>query len=193
MTTYNLNIANISFNSSLDSRDIQEELDNIESLKNDFESDLESLNNELEELESDLYDIENAEDYASKQNDIDATLEEIEIIREPEKLDLYIGMFGFDLGVAKWFQFVKQIDFPKLSSLKNLNEKVASKVVADLQRIDNYSKETIILVLSYSFSDAFWRTNFYSVANSRAKCKNDLTKFDNIFNKMPEYKIPKVS
>ena len=34
MTTYNLNIANISFNSSLDSRDIQEEIDNIEIFKN---------------------------------------------------------------------------------------------------------------------------------------------------------------
>ena len=59
MTTYNLNIANISFNSSLDSRDIQEEIDNIESLKNDYELNLEELNNELGELESDLYDIEN--------------------------------------------------------------------------------------------------------------------------------------
>ena len=52
MTTYNLNIANISFNSSLDSRDIQEELDNIESLKNDSELNLEELNNELQELEA---------------------------------------------------------------------------------------------------------------------------------------------
>ena len=77
MTTYNLNIANISFNSSLDSRDIQEEIDNIESLKNDYELGLESLNDELSELESDLYDIENKEDYADKQNDIDAKLEEI--------------------------------------------------------------------------------------------------------------------
>ena len=33
MTTYNLNIANISFRSSLDSRYIQEEIDNIEGLK----------------------------------------------------------------------------------------------------------------------------------------------------------------
>ena len=57
MTTYNLNIVNISFNSSLDSRDIQEEIDNIKSLKNDFELNLEELNNELGELESDLYDI----------------------------------------------------------------------------------------------------------------------------------------
>ena len=77
MTTYNLNIANISFNSSLDSRDIQEEIDNIESLKNDYESDLESLNDELNDLESELYDIENEEDYDDKQNDIDNKLEEI--------------------------------------------------------------------------------------------------------------------
>ena len=77
MTTYNLNIANISFNSSIDSRDIQEEIDNIESVKNDYELDLESLNDELNELESDLYDIENAEDYDGKQNDIDDKLEEI--------------------------------------------------------------------------------------------------------------------
>ena len=77
MTTFNLNFANISFNSSLDSRDIQEEIDNIESLKNDYESDLESLNEELNNLESDLYDIENAEDYEGKENDIDDKLEEI--------------------------------------------------------------------------------------------------------------------
>ena len=77
MTTYNLNIANISFNSSLDSRDIQSEIDNIESLKNDYESDLESLNDELNDLESELYDIENEEDYDDKQNDIDNKLEEI--------------------------------------------------------------------------------------------------------------------
>lgn len=77
MTTYHLNIANISFRSSLDSRDIQEEIDNIESLKNDFESDLESLNEELNDLESELYDIENEDDYADKQNDIDSKLEEI--------------------------------------------------------------------------------------------------------------------
>ena len=77
MTTYNLNIANISFRSSLDSRDIQEEIDNIESLKNDYELDLEGLNNELDDLNSDLYDIENAEDYDGKQNDIDDKLEEI--------------------------------------------------------------------------------------------------------------------
>ena len=74
MTTYNLNIANISFNSSLDSRDIQSEIDNIESLKNDYESDLESLNDELNDLENELYNIENEED---KQNDIDNKLEEI--------------------------------------------------------------------------------------------------------------------
>ena len=77
MTTYNLNIANISFRSSLDSRDIQEEIDNIESLKNDYESDLESLNDELNDLKSELYTIENEEDYTDKQNDIDNKLEEI--------------------------------------------------------------------------------------------------------------------
>ena len=77
MTTYNLNIANISFKSSLDSRDIQKEIDNIEGLKNDYESDLESLNDELNDLESELYDIENEEDYEDKQNDIDNKLEEI--------------------------------------------------------------------------------------------------------------------
>ena len=75
MTTYNLNIANISFNSSLDSRDIQKEIDNIESLKNDYESELESLNDELNDLESELYDIENEEDY--NEIDIDNKLEEI--------------------------------------------------------------------------------------------------------------------
>ena len=46
-------------------------------MKNDFELNLEELNNELNALESDLYDIENAEDYDGKQNDIDATLDEI--------------------------------------------------------------------------------------------------------------------
>ena len=77
MTTYNLNIANISFNSSLDSRDIQFDIDNIKDLKNSYESDLESLNDELNDLESDLYDVENLEDYEGKQNDIDNKLEEI--------------------------------------------------------------------------------------------------------------------
>ena len=77
MTTYNLNIANISFNSSIDSRDIQEEIDNIEGLKNDYESDLESLNDELNDLQNELYNIENEEDYTDKQNDIDSKLEEI--------------------------------------------------------------------------------------------------------------------
>ena len=77
MNTYNLNIANISFNSSLDSRDIQKEIDNIEVLKNDYELDLESLNDELNDLESELYDIENEGDYTDKQNDTDNRLEEI--------------------------------------------------------------------------------------------------------------------
>ena len=74
MTTYNLNIANISFNSSLDSRDIQEEIDNIEGLKSDYESDLESLNGELDDLQNELYDIENEDDCADKRED---KLEEI--------------------------------------------------------------------------------------------------------------------
>ena len=77
MTTYNLNIADISFNSSLDSRDIQKEIDNIEGLKNDYESDLESLNDELNDLQNELYDIENEEGYTNKQCDIDNKLEEI--------------------------------------------------------------------------------------------------------------------
>ena len=77
MTAYNLSIANISFNSSLDSRDIQKEIDNIEGLKNDYELDLESLNDELYDLQNELYDIENEEDYTDKQNDIDNKLEEI--------------------------------------------------------------------------------------------------------------------
>ena len=77
MTTYNLSIANISFNSSLDSRDIQKEIDNIEGLKNDYESDLESLNDELNEMENELYDIENEEGYEDKHCDIDNKLEEI--------------------------------------------------------------------------------------------------------------------
>ena len=77
MTTYNLNIANISFNSSLDSRDIQKEIDNIQGLENNYESDLESLNDKLNDLQNELYDIENEDDYADKQNDIDNKLEEI--------------------------------------------------------------------------------------------------------------------
>ena len=77
MTTYNLNIANISFNSSLDSRNIQEEIDNIESLKNAHKSDLEALNGELNDLQNELYNIENEEGYTDKQNDIDSKLEEI--------------------------------------------------------------------------------------------------------------------
>ena len=77
MTTYNLNIANISFNSSIDSCDIQSEIDNIESLKNDYELDLKSLNDEVNDLGSELYDIENEEGYEDKQNDIDSKLEEI--------------------------------------------------------------------------------------------------------------------
>ena len=77
MTTYNLNIAAISFNSPLDSRDIQKEIDNIEGLKNDYESDLESLNDELNDLQNELYDIENEEDYTDKENDIYNKLEEI--------------------------------------------------------------------------------------------------------------------
>ena len=77
MTTYTLNIANISFNSSLDSRDIQKEIDNIEGLKNDYESDLETLNDELNDLQNELYNIENDEDYTDKQIDIDNKLEEI--------------------------------------------------------------------------------------------------------------------
>ena len=77
MTTYNLNIANISFNSSLDSRDIQSEIDNIEGLKNGYESDLESLNDELNDLQNELYNIENDDDNENKQCDIDNKLEEI--------------------------------------------------------------------------------------------------------------------
>ena len=64
MTTYNLSIANISFNSSLDSRDIQKEIDNIKGLKNDYESDLESLNDELNEIDNKL------EEIAEKENEI---------------------------------------------------------------------------------------------------------------------------
>ena len=71
MTTYNLSIANISFNSSLDSRDIQKEIDNIEGLKNGYESDLESLNDELNDLQNELYDIDNKlEEIAEKENEI---------------------------------------------------------------------------------------------------------------------------
>ena len=77
MTTFNLNIANISFSSSLDSRDIQSEIDYIESLKNDYKSDFESLNDELNDLQNELYDIENEEDYTDKQDDIDNKLEAI--------------------------------------------------------------------------------------------------------------------
>ncbi len=77
MTTYTLNIANISFKSSLVSRDIQEKIDNIEGLRNDYESDSETLNDELYDLQNELYDIENEDDYADKQNDIDNKLEEI--------------------------------------------------------------------------------------------------------------------
>lgn len=54
MTTYNLNIANISFNSSLDSRDIQSEIDNIENLKNEIkecEFEYNRYSEELAELE----------------------------------------------------------------------------------------------------------------------------------------------
>ena len=84
MTTYNLNIANISFNSSLDSRDIQEEIDNIERLKNDSKSDLESLNDELAELEAlkeELSDIsDEGFEYGIQlihENDIDDYLREL--------------------------------------------------------------------------------------------------------------------
>ena len=78
MTTFNLNIANISFNSSLDSRDIQSEIDNIESLKNDYESDLESLNDELNDLQNELYDIENEEDIDNKLEEISDKESEIQ-------------------------------------------------------------------------------------------------------------------
>ena len=102
MTTYNLNIANISFNSSLDSRDIQKEIDNIEGLKNDYESDLESLNDELYDLKNELYDIE----IADKENEIQECefeynryskeLEELEALKE--EIDTNSDE-GFEYGV----------------------------------------------------------------------------------------------
>ena len=99
MTTYNLSIANISFNSSLDSHDIQKEIDNIEGLKDGYESDLESLNDELNDLESELYDIENEDDYADKQNDIDNKLEEIaEKENEIQECELEYNRYSEELA-----------------------------------------------------------------------------------------------
>ena len=69
MTTYNLNIANISFNSSLDSRDIQSEIDNIESMVQDLESDLDNLNDELNDINEDDENYEIA--YSDKQDEAD--------------------------------------------------------------------------------------------------------------------------
>ena len=74
MTAYNLNIANISFNSSLDSHDIQSEIDNIESLKNDYESDLESLKEEISDNSDEGFE------YGIQllhENDIDDYLDEL--------------------------------------------------------------------------------------------------------------------
>ena len=65
MTTYNLNIANISFNSSLDSRDIQEEIDIIKGLKNEIqecEFEYKRYSEELAELEALKEEIESNSD-----------------------------------------------------------------------------------------------------------------------------------
>ena len=99
MTTYNLNIANISFNLSLDSRDIQEEIDAVERLKNDYESDLESLKYELNDLERELYNIENEDDYQYKQNYIDKKLEEIaDKVNEIQECDFEYNRYFEELA-----------------------------------------------------------------------------------------------
>lgn len=99
MTTYNLNIANISFNSSLDSSEIQSYIDAVERLKNDYKSDLESLNDELNDLQNELYDIENEDDYADNQNDIDSKLEEIaEKENEIQECDFEYNRYSEELA-----------------------------------------------------------------------------------------------
>ena len=104
MTTYNLSIANISFNSSLDSRDIQGEIDNIESLKNAHKSDLEALNDELNDLQNDIDN--KLEAIADKENEIQGCEFEYnrytEELAELESLKEEIGSNsdeGFEYGI----------------------------------------------------------------------------------------------
>ena len=100
MTTYNLNIANISFKSSLDSRNIQEEIDNIEGLKNTYESDLESLNDKQNDIDNKL------EEIADKENEIQeceveynrysSELEELEALKDEISNN---SSEGFEYGI----------------------------------------------------------------------------------------------
>ena len=137
MTTYKLNIANISFNSSLDSRDIQGEIDNIEGLKDGYDSYLESLNDELNDLQNELYDIENEEDYTDKRIDIDSKLEEI-AEKENEIQD-------------REFEYNRYSE--ELAELESLKEEIESNSDEGFEYgiqlihesdIDNYLNETLV-------------------------------------------------
>jgi len=59
------------------------------------------------------------------------------------------------------------------------------KVLADLVRLDNFSEHDVVDALIWLFEaehrDAeFWRGNVLSFSQLRKKCRNDLTKFQNI-------------
>ena len=68
-----------------------------------------------------------------------------------------------------------------------LNETVVErgvKTVGRLIRIDGFTKDQIFAAIRWGYKDPFWNTQIRSIAALRSKSKNDMTKFQNLFNSM---------
>lgn len=107
-------------------------------------------------------------------------------IRCNDRLTLLRQMHPFWLAVTMWFHELKALDFPRLKSIQKYNKKTAEDTISKLMRLDGFTEDEIVKTLNLSFYDTFWSKNLYSVCACRDKTKNGLSKFENIYNKLPQ-------
>jgi hypothetical protein len=107
-------------------------------------------------------------------------------IRQEEYLWNLRKILPFWQAVSQWFHELKAIDYPRIKSIQKYNKKTAEDTIKKLIRIDGFTEDEIVEVLNFSFYDEFWKKNIYSVCSLRTSGKNGLTKFENIFNKLPK-------
>lgn len=83
-------------------------------------------------------------------------------------------------NIASKFIEYKKKYFGNYKAVRNANINDAMVEIYKVHKIDGYPYNEILDVLRTAATDSFWKTNLLTLTVLRSKCKNGLTKFEQI-------------
>lgn len=91
-------------------------------------------------------------------------------------------------AIYEWWMHEKLLSHSEYPSVRKGSQKLSEKAIRDLVIIDMQPIDKVILCIDISLKDEFWKEQILSLASLRKTCKDGLSKYEHLLQKVLKQK-----